>query len=86
MQDKSKSRNNSKDNLYTNNEVNLEADDFVAGLHMETNRIISGYHNLKPDKKIFILNHTCMSVWQVQVHQTTLWSCTSQQHVPEENQ
>ena len=29
----------------------------------------SGYHNLELDKKN-IFNYICMSIWQVQIHQT----------------
>ena len=33
----------------------------------------SGYHNLMLDKKIIIPNCLCMSIWQVQMHQTFIW-------------
>ena len=31
----------------------------------------SGYHNLKPEKNY--LAYVSISLWQVQIHQTTLW-------------
>ena len=37
----------------------------------------SGYHNLKFDLKIIILNHICMSIWQEQIYHTTVRSGTS---------
>ena len=45
--------------------------------------VISGYHSLK--LKIILLNHICMSVWQVQIIQTIIHSGTSGRYVPAEN-
>ena len=41
VQTKSKTQKYSKDNLYTNNKVNPEADYFVLGPKMETDRVTS---------------------------------------------
>ena len=36
--------------------------------HMAIINASSGYHNLKLDKTIIILNYIFMSIWQVQIH------------------
>ena len=41
-----------------------------------------GYHNLNHDKKIFVLNNICISVWQVQIHWTTIWGGINRWYVP----
>ena len=41
MHDKSKSKNNSKDNPYTNNKVKPETDCLVGRVDMETDRVAS---------------------------------------------
>ena len=45
---------------------------------MKSNRM----RNIHSYKIILILNHICMSIWQVQGHQSTLWSSTGKQYVP----
>ena len=46
-QDKYKPQNNSKDNLYNNNKVNLEVDYFVTGPNTETDRDTSAIRTLE---------------------------------------
>ena len=55
------------------------------GYLMTTINAMSGYHSLKPQPKFLIFKQTCMTIQQVTVHKTTVWSDNSGSHFPVKN-